>query len=416
MHQIKKSGTLSQSIIAWLLFLYPVSLAVNKTMNDVVSVAIFLFACLFLLSHGAALKSCLARARWLWVGALCLPLALAIVQHFVLQPPLQLRDMDDLSRFFACIPVYFALLILHPRIRPFLWGCLFFTVYTVPLMLWHLHVMGLERGILPNGFVGIIPHTSLALILGTLALTLLVQADGTIRKRALALLLIGCTFSVPLLTQTRSGLLLALCLGVMVWALLPNKRLKALVCGTIVALAIILVVVTNNVLWPRPDQTLAEIEQYATQDRGVLTSTTTRIELWRFAGKMFAAHPLLGVGNHRFRSELSVFQATGKTPSDLAVYSHPHNEFLKAAAEGGLFGALGLGLLYFVPLAAARRQYFRAPSAANPALLVIVVAMGFLIAGLVDVVLIWRPTIMFYGLVISLLLVKMDRAAEQVPA
>lgn len=416
MQQKKSTDVLARSLLAWLFFLYPVSLALNKTMNDVLSVALFLFSCAYLALHPAALKAACARSRWPWVLALCLPLLLAVAQYFFLPQPLHLRDMDEVSRFVACVPVYFAILILRPSIRPFLWSCLLFMLVTLPLMVWHLHVLGLSRGVLPNGFLGIIPHTSLALILGTLALTLLVQADGSLRRRWLAVPMIGCALAVPLLTQTRSGLLLALCLALLVWLLLPNKRIKIFLYGAIAALAIIGVVVSNSALWSRSDQTLAEIEHYVSQEKTAMTSATTRIELWRFAGKMFAAHPLIGVGNHRFQEGLTTYQASGETPSDLGMYTHPHNEFLKSAAEGGIVGVLSLGLLYFVPLGAARRRYFGAPSAANPALLVIVVSTGFFIAGLVDVVLIWRPTILFYGLVISLLLVHMDTEPRPVPA
>jgi O-antigen ligase len=412
--QKKSADALARALLAWMFFLYPISLALNKTMNDALSLALFVFSCGYLLLRPAALKAACARSRWLWVLALCLPLLLAVTQHFFLTRPLHLRDMDEVSRFVACIPVYFAVLILRPSIRPFLWGCLLFLLVTVPLMFWHLHVLGLSRGVLPNGFLGIIPHTSLALILGTLALTLLVQPDGSLRRRWLAVPMIICTLGVPLLTQTRSGLLLALCLGTLVWLLLPNKRIKVLLYGAAAALVFIGVVVSNSALWSRSDQTLAEIEHYVSEDNVAMTSTTTRIELWRFAGKMFAAHPLIGIGNHRFQAELVTYQAAGETPSDLAMYTHPHNEFLKSAAEGGIIGVLALLLLYFVPLDAARRRYFRAPSAANPALPIIVVSTGFFIAGLVDVVLIWRPTIMFYGLVISLLLAHMDSAEKPV--
>lgn len=410
MLQKKSVDALARALLAGLFFLYPVSLALNKTMNDALSLALFVFSCIYLAFHPAALKSVFARTRWLWVLALCLPMLLAVAQHFFLPQPLQLRDMDEVSRFVACIPVYFVILMLRPSIRPFLWGCLLFLLVTVPLMFWHLHVLELGRAVLPNGFLGIIPHTSLALILGTLALTLLVQPDGSLRRSWLAILIIGYALAVPLLTQTRSGLLLALCLGVLVWMLLPNKRIKVLMYGAAAALVIIGIVVSNSALWPRSDQTLAEIEHYVSQDSAVMTSATTRLELWRLSGEMVATHPLIGIGFHRFQETLMQYRDAGETPIDLDMYIHPHNEFLNAASEGGAIGALSLALLYFLPLGAAARRYAGASSAAHPALLVIVMSTGFFIAGLVDVMLIWRPTILFYGLVTSLLLAHMDSA------
>jgi O-antigen ligase len=276
-------------------------------------------------------------------------------------------------------------------------------------MIWHVHILGLERDIEPNGFLATIPHTSLAIILGLLAaISLSGTAYGMVQKRVLPALILCAALSVPLLSQTRSGLLLALTMGVLVWLLLPNRNIKLLACMGGVAIGI-MIVSTNSPLWTRHDKTLEEIEQYSTADHVALTSATIRIVLWKSAGRMFVEHPMIGVGNHRFRANLSNYKALGKVPADLDPFSHPHDEFLKFAAEGGLLGILSLALLYFVPLGAAWRSYRLKPSAANPALLVIVVSCGFLVAGLVDVVLAWRNTIMFYGLVTSLLLMEMDR-------
>lgn len=414
MHQIVPRRIDMQSVMKWLFCLYPVSLAINKTANDSISVLILLASCICLALHAGELKARLAGARRMWLLALGLPLLMVTLQHFALPDPLPFRDFDDMSRFFLCIPVYLALLILRPDVRPFLWGCAFFTVYSMGLMFWHIRVLGLDRGISPNGFISIIPHTSLSIVLGMLALPLWAAPDGVTRRRLAPAMLLCVAFSVPLLSQTRSGLALALCLGIMVWLLLPNRNIKLLLYGTGIAAAVMVIVLSNSRLWPRSDQTVAEIERYVTQERYVNTSTTIRLELWRFAGRMFVEHPLLGVGNHGFHAALANHKAMGETRAELTLHPHPHNEILKFASEGGAIGVLSIALLYFVPLAAGMRRYRQWPSASNPALLVIILGSGFLFAGLVDVVLAWRPTIMFYGLAGSLLLVNMDKGPETI--
>ncbi|MET0962523.1 MAG: O-antigen ligase family protein [Noviherbaspirillum sp.] len=396
----------------WLFCLYPASLIMNKTANDVVSGLILLAACASLALHRSELKACLAGARRMWLLALALPLLMVAIQYFALPEVMALRDLDDMSRFFLCIPVYLALLLLRPDIRPFLSGCAFFTVYSMGLMAWHIHGLGLDRGIAPNGFLATIPQTSLSIILSMVALRLWVGPEGALRRRAAPVLLLAIAFCVPLLSQTRSGLVLALVLGIMLWLLLPNKNLRVLLVSVTAAAAVMLVVMTNSSLWARGDQTVAEIERYMTEEHFVSTSTTTRLELWRFAGRMFAEHPLIGVGNHQFASKLASYKSTGETPAALELFTHPHNEFLKFAAEGGALGVLAISLLYFVPLSAGMRRYRRRPSALSPALPLIVLCSGFLLASMVDVVLAWRPTIMFYGLAASLLLATMDNSAE----
>ena len=399
-----------QSVMTWLFCLYPVSLITNKTANDIVSVLIFLAACATLVMARRMPAAVPAPVRRLWLLALALPLLLVTVQY--LTPPrlIALRDFDDLSRFFLCIPVYLALRRLRPSIRPFLWGCVFFTVYSMGLMAVHMHVLHLDRGISPNGFLGTIPQTSLSIILAMVALQCWVAPTGLLRSRVAPALLLVVAFCVPLLSQTRSGLGVALALGLAVWLLLPRKNLRVLVLSLGAAAVVMVVVMTNSALWARGDQTVAEIEHYMTEDHFVSTSTTTRLELWRFAGRMFAEHPLIGVGNHNFAETLAGYKSSGKTPSELGLFTHPHNDILKFTAEGGLLGASAILMLYFVPLAAGWRRYRQHPSAASPALPLVILCSGFLMAGMVDVVLAWRPTIMFYGLAVSLLLVNMDSA------
>lgn len=401
-----------QSAMTWLFFLYPVSLIVNKTANDVVSALIFLLACATLALVRRTPGPAPAPLRPLWLLALALPLVMVLVQYLVPPGIIALRDVDDLSRFFLCIPVYLALRLLRPPIRPFLWGCVIFTVYSMGLMAVHMHVLHLDRGISPNGFLPTIPQTSLSIILAMVALQCWVAPDGVLRSRVAPALLLAIAFSVPLLSQTRSGLGVALGLGILFWLLLPKKNLRVLLVGVGTAIVVMVVVMNNSTLWARGDQTVAEIEHYMTKDQFVSTSTTTRLELWRFAGRMFAEHPLIGVGNHQYATTLAAYKSSGKTPAELDLFTHPHNDFLKYAAEGGLLGAAAILMLYFVPLAASWRRYRLRPSAASPALPLLILCSGIMLAGMVDVMLVWRPTIMFYGLAVSLLLVNMDSAGD----
>jgi O-antigen ligase len=402
-----------QTVMTWLFCLFPVSLITNKTANDVVSAMIFLTACATLVVFRRTPGPMAAPLRRLWLVALALPLVMVLVQYLDRPPLIALRDMDDLSRFVLCIPVYLALRILRPSIRPFLWGCAFFTVYSMGLMAVHMQVLHLSRGVNPNGFLATVPQTSLSIILAVVALQCWVAPNGMLRSRVAPTVLLGIAFCVPLVSQTRSGLGVALALGVVLWLLFPKKNLKILLGSVGVAALVMVLVMSNTALWARNDHTVAEIEHYMTEEPFVSTSTTTRMELWRFAGRMFAEHPLIGVGNHNFGPMLAWYKSSGETPAKLDLFTHPHNDFLKFAAEGGLLGAAAIVMLYSVPLTAGLRRYRLLPSVASPALPLVMLCSGFLLAGLVDVMLAWRPTITFYGMAVSLLLVNMDSASAQ---
>lgn len=413
LHRTEQHHAVMQSVMTWLFCVYPVSLIVNKTANDVVSGMIFLTGCATLVLIPRTPDSTTAPLRRLWLVALALPLVMVTVQYLAAPPIIGLSDLDDLSRFFLCIPVYLALRILRPSIRPFLWGCVFFTVYSMGLMAVHMRVLHLSRGISPNGFLATIPQTSLSVILAIVALQCWVTPNGMVRGRVAPVVLLAIAFAVPLVSQTRSGLGLAFALGVVLWLLLPKKNLKMLVGSVGAALLVMVVVMTSSTLWARNDHTVAEIEHYMTEEAFVSTSTTNRMELWRFAGRMFAEHPLIGVGNHNFAAALAGYKSSGKTPATLELFTHPHNDFLKSASEGGLLGAAAIVMLYSVPLTAGLRRYWLQPSIASPALPLLMLCSGYLLAGVVDVMLAWRPTITFYGMVVSLLLVNMDSARAE---
>lgn len=401
-----------KSILEWLFFLYPLSLAINKHANDVVAALLFLTSCVLLILERHACVSACRMARRFWILALTMPLLLVAIQSVALNPPLALRDFDDYSRFFLCLPVYFAALILRLDIRKFMWGCFFFALYSVPLMVYQMIVMGSGRLLPPNGFLGIIPHTSLAIILSLVALRLAAGGQGFVVTRLVPGVALASALVMPLLTQTRSGFLLLLAMWLLVWALQAQRQLKFLAYIAAAALSLTILVTTMPSLWGRPDSTVAEIRGYATATVPMpLTSATTRIELWRIAGNIAFTHPLIGIGNHRFRDGLLAMKEKHLAPSTLEPYSHPHNDFLKMASEGGLLGALAYILLIGVPLAAGAQVYQRARGISDPAWLVVILASGVLIAGMVDVILVWRPTVMFYGMSMSLLLAYVDNRA-----
>lgn len=55
-----------------------------------------------------------------------------------------------------------------------------------------------------------------------------------------------------------------------------------------------------------------------------------RLELWSGAIEMARKHPLTGVGFHAFNKEVGKYHSRG-------WYNYPHNQFLGALAEGGIF-------------------------------------------------------------------------------
>ncbi|MDB5763831.1 MAG: O-antigen polymerase [Herminiimonas sp.] len=409
MNDEKRTVKMMSKVMGWLFFSYPVSLALNKTLNDLVLTLIFLFACVVVIHERHRLLERIKEVNYWWIGALAFPLIIVLIQHFFLNDPLPARNFEDFSRFFLCIPIYLSLIILRPDIRPFLWGCFIFAIYSPLLMLWHMYILGASRADAPNGFLEIIPHTSLTIILSFLAAQLWIRAKTLKKKLAYAALTICIGFPVPVITQTRTGLLLILFLCVFLFCLLPHKNPRKLFYWGSAAILVMSIFLSNTILLSRTDQALNEINDFVTDVHFDNSSTRIRLELWRLGWKMFVDHPLIGVGNHRYAQFLIQYESEGITPKTLGIYYHPHDDFLRFAAEEGLLGIISFFLIYFVPLAYAMRAYRKKPSAEHPALLLLVFGAGFLVAGSTDVMLAWKFTISFYVLVASLLFVNIEK-------
>jgi O-antigen ligase len=118
-----------------------------------------------------------------------------------------------------------------------------------------------------------------------------------------------------------------------------------------------------------------------------------RLVLWGAAARMFAAHPLLGVGPDNFR--LLYPRYAGLTAGD--PRTHSNNMYLEVLAGGGLVTALAFG--WFVWSAARMCR-----AAVGPPIAVGVAAACLAIAahGLVDSFLAFAPTYILFSLTLGL--------------
>ena len=104
------------------------------------------------------------------------------------------------------------------------------------------------------------------------------------------------------------------------------------------------------------------------------TSIGARFEMWQGAMRVFAKHPLIGVGDgDQYKVEMIDLVEAGKVHSsalseDVAqldsidfeeirteevidsMFGHSHNELINQAAKRGILGVISLMLLYSVPL------------------------------------------------------------------
>lgn len=169
-----------------------------------------------------------------------------------------------------------------------------------------------------------------------------------------------------LVTQTLTAVVAAVTASLALWILL--RRGKRLVIGVLAGLAAVVLLVA--LFAPLRERVVQRIGLLEEGEFNVLL--TGRLDGWRAAAWMLRQHPASGVGHGAYRTE---FAAAKLALADEGVpfyrshlyptFVNAHNDFLEAAAEWGVPGALallwGLGL---TARTAWRRSREEAPTAA----------------------------------------------------
>ncbi|MBS9404075.1 O-antigen ligase family protein [Halomonas sp. TRM85114] len=93
-----------------------------------------------------------------------------------------------------------------------------------------------------------------------------------------------------------------------------------------------------------------EVSHYLTGEAADTSSVTTRLEMWRGAGRLILEHPVLGHGAETYHSRMVAMAEAGVLAESVTPHRHAHNDFLDAWVKHGLPGLVMLLALYLLPL------------------------------------------------------------------
>ncbi len=108
----------------------------------------------------------------------------------------------------------------------------------------------------------------------------------------------------------------------------------------------------NSVFYSRISEAGAAVQKYFHGGDGDALDTSTdnayisiggRLEMYRVAVNIIKNNPLLGAGPGRYQKTVKEYIDSGKADRGIEIYQYPHNDYLTAAACGGIFG-----LVFFV--------------------------------------------------------------------
>jgi O-antigen ligase len=175
----------------------------------------------------------------------------------------------------------------------------------------------------------------------------LALAGGVKRERLpiyLALLLPIWTALV--LSNSRGGILAMLVQIVVAALFLMSRRSVAKAALVIVLVAGILF----GTLWVGGDRLASNFEA-ATNELSTTRAGASRNEIWRATFKMFAAHPILGVGLGGYWIGITAYHDA----SGLMTPQEAHNDYLELLSSGGIIG-FAIGVWFVIAFVRATRR------------------------------------------------------------
>ena len=336
-------------VLSILLALMPLSFAVDQRAKIVPSVLLFAFGLVLLAGSQRTRHS--YRMAWSVVATSLLVLlysALNILGHH-----LNWRSLD-LSTHILLYVVTAAAFTVPVHMRTVWAGFSLSAILLGMVCVLQHYLLGADRAYGLNG--GDWGAIEFAMVLLALALLALVQLLSTRSGRAEKILhAVGMLFGMygALLTQSRGPLLafvpVFLALVLMYVRRTGRWRWGLLLVGVAGLGAVVATATLRGEMMGRFAAIRQEITTFDHQ-REAEGAVRERIEMWRTARLAFVEHPLAGVGIDQFGVYARGEVAAGRSNPVIVKYDHPHNEYLEAAATGGVPGLLVLLLTFAVPL------------------------------------------------------------------
>lgn len=159
----------------------------------------------------------------------------------------------------------------------------------------------------------------------------------------------------------------------------------------------------------RVDSTIAELTLYLEaddpRDTHVANSVGIHLEIWRAAVRIFAQHPIVGVGNVNFSDAIDRMSRSGEySPVMRRHHFHAHNQYLTALAFWGLCGLVAVAAALGYPAWLFFKRIAHGPAGSRGlAMGGLLTVIGYMFCGLTDVPLEQKTTIVYYTLTIAML-------------
>lgn len=173
-------------------------------------------------------------------------------------------------------------------------------------------------------------------------------AGGIKRERLLMYFALLLPIWTALVLSNSRGGILAMLVQIVVAALFLMSRQSVALKAVLVIVLVAGILV--GTLWLGGDR-LANNLEAATNELSTTRAGASRNEIWRATLKMFAAHPVLGVGLGGYWISITAYHDA----SGLMTPQEAHNDYLELLSSGGVIG-FAIGVWFVVAVVRAARQ------------------------------------------------------------
>ena len=157
-------------------------------------------------------------------------------------------------------------------------------------------------------------------------------------------------FAAAAASQSRSSFVVLICMAPLVFMSKTDQFHRWLVrVGSIFGLTLLLLIAAFPSLQERLRVTSAVTDMQMLESHNYQSSLGSRLAMWQGAWSLFKAHPIVGIGPHKFQSEFINQMQTGEVPRADAEYNQPHSDLLNAASTGGVLKLMAYVLLIAAP-------------------------------------------------------------------
>jgi O-antigen ligase len=231
----------------------------------------------------------------------------------------------------------------------------FFAVTTLVLggsCIFQRYVMGVDRAYgINGGDWSAIEFTMVTLCMTLFSIIRVIQPRIALGERWLHGVAVAVGAYGAILTHSR-GPMLAFIPALLIVIAVHVRRTRQWRGALIFLGVLILGVVTATTALDREvvrrfSQVSGEMSTFSKNNSG--GPVRERMAMWESAWDAFREHPIVGVGVDQFGTYTRARIAEGEANVVISKYDHPHNEYLEAAATGGIPSLLIVLLLFALP-------------------------------------------------------------------